>query len=110
MDAALCQRFVDGLFPMNPLFLCPMCVQFEDLLIPSGVNAERRYVIVTLQCFSRSGITRILISLAVNAGVTTTYFTRPFLTSYVVSSQSRSLPSPGLVVNTTPSRCTPCTG
>src|SRR6059058_6101086 len=27
------QRFVDGRFPMNPLFLRPMCVQFGDLLI-----------------------------------------------------------------------------
>jgi len=34
MDAALRQRFVDGRFPMIPLFLRPMCAQIGDLFIP----------------------------------------------------------------------------
>src|SRR4030095_6118061 len=34
MAAALRQRFVDGRFPMNALLLCPVGVQFGNLLIP----------------------------------------------------------------------------
>src|SRR5882724_11898494 len=34
MNAALCQGFVDGRFPMNPLLLRPMRVEFGNLVIP----------------------------------------------------------------------------
>ena len=77
---------------MNPLLLRPMRIQFGDLLFPSGASAERRYVIVALQWCSPSETTRILISLAVNAGIIT-YVLHPAVSNVVCCEQPESIPA-----------------